>query len=274
MMSDKIKEQVQQQFSKNAGKYVTSPRHAKGEDLALLISSSQANDTMHALDVATGGGHVANALAPLVKQVTAYDLTEEMLKSASDFIKGNGHSNVDFVRGDAERLPFDDESFDLVTCRIAAHHFPNIFAFLSEAYRVLKPGGRLQVIDNVSPENPEMDEFYNRVEKLRDPSHVRALSKTQWIVLMEQSKFSLETLTCFAKPFEFHSWCERMGLTPVEQERVLSEFLQASEETRSFFQMNVEQEDLISFVGEAAYFQATKIVQHQQKRAFEIMGQQ
>jgi len=266
-MTDKIKEQVQQQFAKNAGKYVTSPRHAKGEDLALLISSSQANDAMYVLDIATGGGHVANALAPLVKHVTAYDLTEEMLKSASDFIRGNGHLNVDFVRGDAERLPFADESFDLVTCRIAAHHFPNIFAFLSESYRVLKPGGRLLVIDNVSPENREMDEFYNRVEKLRDPSHVRALSKSQWIVLMEQSKFYLEGMTCFAKPFEFHSWCERMGLTPVEQERVLNEFLQASEETRSFFHMEFDDKDLISFVGEAAYFQTIKIVQYQQKKS-------
>jgi len=260
-MSDQIKEQVQQQFAKNAGKYVTSPRHAKGEDLALLVSSSQANDAMYALDIATGGGHVANALAPLVKHVTAFDLTEEMLQSAGDFIRGNGHLNVDFVRGDAEQLPFADESFDLVTCRIAAHHFPNISAFLSEAYRVMKPGGRLQVIDNVSPEDRELDEFYNRVEKLRDPSHVRALTKSQWIILLEQSKFNLEGMTCFAKPFEFHSWCDRMGLTPEEQERVLSEFLQASEETRSFFHMNFDHEDLISFVGQAAYLQAIKKVQ-------------
>lgn len=86
-MSDVIKSQVQKQFAKNAGKYVTSAGHAKGEDLALLVASSQATPDMNVLDIATGGGHVANALAPLVQRVTALDLTEEMLQAAERFIQ-------------------------------------------------------------------------------------------------------------------------------------------------------------------------------------------
>ena len=257
-MSERIKEQVQQQFAKNAGKYVYSAHHARGDDLALLVSASQAHPEMNVLDIATGGGHVANALAPLVKQVTAYDLTEAMLKSAAAFIQGNGHWNVDFVRGDAEALPFADGSFERVTCRIAAHHFPDIPAFLSEAYRVLKPGGRLQLIDNVVPDDEGLAGFYNEVEKLRDPSHVRALAKSEWLRQLERSGFRLEALICFVKPFDYDSWCERAGLTPLEQERVKAAFLQAPQAARDFFSVREEGGELLGFTGEAAYLQASK----------------
>lgn len=258
-MTDPIKVQVQQQFARNAGKYVTSSHHAQGEDLALLVAASQAHPEMNVLDIATGGGHVANALAPLVKQVTAFDLTEEMLKSAAAFIQGNGHLNVHFVKGDAEALPFAADTFELVTCRIAAHHFPAVQAFISEAYRVLKPGGRLQLIDNVVPEDEALGGFYNEVEKLRDPSHVRALSKSEWIKRLEHSGFRLEALICFAKPFEFASWCERAGLTQLERERVEAAFRQAPKATLDFFTVREEGGELLGFTGEAAYLQASKI---------------
>lgn len=95
-MEDSIKQQAQRQFAKNAAKYVTSPGHAAGEDLAYLVSASGAEKHMDVLDIATGGGHTANALAPLVRSVIAYDLTEEMLAAAEAFITGNGWTNVSF----------------------------------------------------------------------------------------------------------------------------------------------------------------------------------
>ncbi len=168
MMEESMKNQVKQQFSRNAEKYVTSARHAKGEDLAWLVSCAKANANMNVLDIATGGGHVANALAPLVRHVTAYDLTREMLEAAERFIGGNGYTNVSYVTGDAEQLPFEDESFDLVTCRIAAHHFTDIPVFAAEALRVATPGGKLLLIDNVAPEQDHLDQFYNDIEKFRD----------------------------------------------------------------------------------------------------------
>ncbi|NHN31453.1 class I SAM-dependent methyltransferase [Paenibacillus agricola] len=259
-MEDSIKNQVQQQFAKNAGKYVTSTGHAKGEDLSLLVSSSMANTTMDVLDIATGGGHVANALAPLVHRVTAYDLTEEMLMTAAEFIRGNGHSNVDFVRGDAEELPFPDASFDLVTCRIAAHHFPNIPAFVAAAFRVVKPGGKLLLIDNVSPEIERFDQFYNQIEKQRDPSHVRAWKKSEWINLLESIGFRMETIVCYPKPFQFQDWCERSGLPEDEIALLETKLLQASKELQDFFSIRTDESGgLSSFKGEAVYFQAVRI---------------
>ncbi|MFD0679305.1 MULTISPECIES: class I SAM-dependent methyltransferase [unclassified Paenibacillus] len=258
-MEDSVKNKVQQQFGKNAEKYVTSKRHAKGEDLSLLVSFSKADKNMDVLDIATGGGHVANALAPLVHRVTAYDLTEEMLTTAAKFIRGNGHSNVEFVKGDAEQLPFSDASFDLVTCRIAAHHFPDIPAFAKGAFQVVKPGGKLLLIDNVAPEKDGFDQFYNEIEKQRDPSHVRAWKKSEWINLLESVGFRIETIVCFPKPFQFHDWCERSAL-PVEETALLeAKMLQVSEEMQQFFSIQTDESGgLSSFTGEVVYFQAIR----------------
>jgi ubiquinone/menaquinone biosynthesis C-methylase UbiE len=259
VMENSIKNQVQQQFAKNAEKYVKSSGHAKGEDLAWLVTCSKADETMDVLDIATGGGHVANALAPLVRHVTALDLTEEMLNKAAAFIRGNGHTNVDYIAGDAERLPFSDASFDLVTCRIAAHHFPDIPAFVHEAFRVVKPGGKLLLIDNVAPENESLDQFYNAIEKHRDPSHVRAWKKTEWISLLEQTGFHVEMMVSFPKTFEFQDWCERSALPEKEAAILEKNMLEASMEIRDFFRIRThEAGGIFSFSGDSVYVQAIR----------------
>ncbi|MEC0128136.1 class I SAM-dependent methyltransferase [Paenibacillus pabuli] len=258
-MSDVIKDGVQKQFAKNAQKYVTSARHAKGEDLALLVASSQASPDMAVLDIATGGGHVANALAPLVKQVTALDLTEAMLQVAERFIRGNGHQNVDFVAGDAEHLPFTDGSFDLVTCRIAAHHFPDVPSFISEALRVTKEGGRLLLIDNVAPERDENDRFYNEIEKRRDASHVRALRKTEWVRIIELAGFRIEAMISFEKPFLFEEWCERAGMSEEEKRALEASMLSESDEIKTYFKLETSEHGrLLRFEGESILIQAAK----------------
>ncbi|WP_323125867.1 class I SAM-dependent methyltransferase [Gracilibacillus oryzae] len=160
-----IKSTVQDQFGKTASDYVSSDLHRNGADLPFIVKMAELTGEEKVLDVATGGGHTANALAPFAKKVTAFDLTKEMLAAAEQFITSNGHNNVTYVQGDAEKMPFADESFDVVTCRIAPHHFPNIDFFIAEVYRVLKQGGRFLLDDNVAPENDEWDQFYNTVEK-------------------------------------------------------------------------------------------------------------
>src|SRR5881394_747464 len=111
------KKDVQQQFGKSAASYVTSPIHKDGKDLQKLVKLASIKGQEEVLDIATGGGHTANGFAPFVKKVTALDLTSEMLVAAEEFIKGNGHQNVEFIQGDAEKLPFSGASFDIVTCR-------------------------------------------------------------------------------------------------------------------------------------------------------------
>jgi ubiquinone/menaquinone biosynthesis C-methylase UbiE len=151
-----------------------------GDDLDLLISWLQPQPTWTVLDIATGGGHVAKKIAGHVKHVIATDLTRPMLAAASEHLKQAQYSHVTFVVADAEQLPFLDGSFDAVTCRIAAHHFPKPHLFLLEAARVLKPGGMLVLIDNVAPDDNALGYFMKTFERMRDTSHVRCLSVMEW----------------------------------------------------------------------------------------------
>ncbi|MEH7238787.1 class I SAM-dependent methyltransferase [Bacillus sp. JJ1562] len=254
-----IKNDVKKQFGRSAHNYVTSEGHRKGGDLQTLVALADAKGTELALDIATGGGHTANALAPLVKKVTAFDLTPEMLAAAEKFIKGNGHSNVEFVEGDAEKLPFSDKAFDIVSCRIAPHHFPNINRFVSEVSRVLKTGGQFLLDDNVVPENDEFDEFYNTVEKKRDYSHFRAWKKSEWFQMLENEDFEIQELYRFDKTFEFESWCDRMHLTDHEKDELTEYMLNASEKIKQKFRIQIENNKLKSFQGEAVVLKATKL---------------
>jgi ubiquinone/menaquinone biosynthesis C-methylase UbiE len=254
-----IKSDVKKQFGRSAASYVTSEGHRKGGDLQTLVALADALGTELALDVATGGGHTANALAPLVGKVTALDLTPEMLTAAEKFIKGNGHENVEFVEGDAEKLPFSDETFDIVSCRIAPHHFPNITSFVSEVSRVLKTGGQFLLDDNVVPENKEFDEFYNTVEKKRDYSHFRAWKKSEWLQMLENEGFEIQELYRFEKPFDFESWCNRMHVSDTEKAELNDYMLNSSDKVKQKFRIQIENNTIISFQGEAVVLKATKL---------------
>ena len=126
------RELVKQRFGATAEKYVRSTDHSQGESLDRLVALVDPRPEWRALDIATGGGHTALALAPRVREVVATDLTAEMLAAAERFIRGQGAANVTFREADAMALPFGDAEFDLVTCRIAPHHFPDAAQFVRE----------------------------------------------------------------------------------------------------------------------------------------------
>lgn len=253
-----IKQDVKKQFGRSADSYVSSKIHRLGDDLNTLIEMAYPSKSDIALDAATGGGHTANALAPLVNHVTALDLTPEMLVSAKKFITGNGHSNVEFVEGDAENMPFEDETFDIVTCRIAPHHFPNIKDFIKEVYRVLKPGGRFLLDDNVAPEVDEFDHFYNKIEKIRDYSHFRAWKKSEWLHMLEMENFEIFEMHRFEKHFEFEDWCTRMHLTDDEIENINDIMLNTNEDVKYKFRIQVADGKIESFQGEAVLLSSVK----------------
>ncbi len=130
--------------------------------------------------MATGGGHTALKFAPHVAHVTASDITPAMLDAAEKYLTGKGVSNVTFKRVAAEAMPFDDASFDLVTCRTAPHHFDDAALFVQEAARVLKPGGVLLVQDHLVPDDVAAARYIEAYEKLRDPSHNQAFAEAEW----------------------------------------------------------------------------------------------
>ena len=202
----------QARYTRFAEGYVISETHAKGSDLERLIAIAQPQAHWQALDIATGGGHTALKFAPHVAHVIASDLTPRMLERARRHIVGDkGVTNVSFQEADAEDLPFERDRFDLVTCRIAPHHFPDARRFLRECARVLRPGGVLLLQDQYVPEDEEAAKFVDAFERLRDPSHNRAFNEAEWIDMCAAVGFQVEHHEPYIKRHNFLPWARRQG---------------------------------------------------------------
>jgi ubiquinone/menaquinone biosynthesis C-methylase UbiE len=201
-------------YSQFAQGYVTSQTHVKGDDLERLVAVAQPQADWEVLDVATGGGHTALKFAPHVRHVWATDLTPKMLQAAEEHLRGKGIKNVDFKLADAEDLPFVDNTFDLVTCRIAPHHFPNCARFVREGVRVLKPSGLLLVQDHFLPEDEGAARYMDDFERLRDPSHNRAFTRGEWMVMFSAAGLQVEHNEEIIKRHQLFPWAERQGNSP------------------------------------------------------------
>ena len=211
---------VQQQFGVHAQNYVTSTVHAQGESLNRMVELVQPQPHWRALDIATGGGHTALAFAPHVREVVASDITAPMLAAAEKFIRGKGFANVSFREADASALPFTDGEFDLVTFRLAAHHFPDGAQFVRETARVLKPGGLAALIDNVTPPDNVAARHINAFEKLRDPSHGWQSTVAEWEAFHIAAGFTVMASETFRKPMDFDDYCERLSVPPQARQQL------------------------------------------------------
>jgi ubiquinone/menaquinone biosynthesis C-methylase UbiE len=221
-------------FGRHADEYVLSDSHAGGDDLERLVALAAPAPHWTALDVATGGGHTAIALAPHVARMVALDLTPEMLAAAQEHARGQGASGIEFLLGDAESLPFEDDTFDLVACRIAAHHFADVSAFLAEASRVLVPGGLLLLQDQCVPSHNASGAFINIFERMRDPSHACTYSEDGWRTLICRAGLSIEAVEHFEKRQTLERWAA-MQSCPAETVTQLHELIDdATESVRSW----------------------------------------
>ena len=246
-MSDSQKAQVQAQFGPSAQAYVTSAGHAGGEDLERLVAWGRRCGAERVLDIATGGGHTALAFAGFVPIVVATDLTLPMLQAARGFIGGRGAANVRFLASDVEALPFRDASFGVVTCRIAAHHFPAILPALKEVARVLKPGGSLLLQDILGHDDRELAAFILEVEKRRDPSHVRALPQREWAAFLKAAGMTVIDEGMLSKVRAWEEWTGRMRMKPDAKTDLERYVLDAPTRCRDGFGFRVEQGRIESF---------------------------
>jgi SAM-dependent methyltransferase len=210
---------VQEQFGKTAAHYLTSKPHAQGKSLERLVTLTSPQKNWRVLDVATGGGHVAYTFAPHVARVWATDITQEMLDQVKAEAAKRGLTNVRATYAKAEALPFEDASFDLVTCRVAPHHFDSIPEFLAETHRVLKPGGVFALVDNVVPDG-SVGDYVNAFERLRDPSHLRAWTMQEWRAALAAAGYAVGHEEQLYKTMEFKSWAARY-------DRVMQDLLRA-----------------------------------------------
>jgi SAM-dependent methyltransferase len=161
------------QFTRQAVPFSTASSIKDEAALKLIVESAGAGPDDTVLDVACGGGLVVCAFARVVRHATGLDLTPAMLEQARKHQASLGLTNVTWQQGSALPLPYPDASFTIVTSRFAFHHFVDPLAVLREMKRVCAPGGRVAVIDS-SPA-PDKADAFNRMEVVRDPSHVRAM---------------------------------------------------------------------------------------------------
>lgn len=221
MSLDATQEAARTQFDKQSHRYGKSHILADVSDVDALLALVDSRPGV-ALDIATGGGHTGLRLAELGWKVTCADIAQGMLDRVSEGANERGLS-IETRLHPAEELPDENGSFDLVTCRVAAHHFSSPAEFVKETARVLKPGGWFLLIDgSVQDNEPEVEEWLHRVEKWRDPSHGRFLTPAAWKSLCEKEGFEVLELgiTPLKQP-DLNWYFETASTTPENREKVL-----------------------------------------------------
>jgi ubiquinone/menaquinone biosynthesis C-methylase UbiE len=257
----KTKSLAQERFGAFAASYATSRSHAKGGSLGRLVELAAPQPAWRALDIATGAGHVALALALRLAHVVAADLTPQMLAVARGLARDRGFTNVAFADMRAESLPFADGTFDLVTCRIAPHHFDDVRQFVAESARVLRPGGVFGLVDNISPDPSIIEgdvgalakaaEAYNAFEKRRDPSHVRCLTLSEWRALVVDAGLHERQIEVLDKPMVFGPWAEQQDVPPAAKEELRETLLHGSPALQAFLRPREASGDIDFMLTEA-----------------------
>lgn len=210
-----LKTRVKEQFDRQAKQYAVSQVHAGGESLDRLVELAEPRPGDLAIDIATGAGFTACAVAPFVRRMMASDMSPAMLHETRLLAGRRGLYNVTAQYADAEALPFRNGVYDLITCRTAPHHFPDPAAFVREAHRTLKSDGRLVVSDTCSPEAETNDAWMHRFELLRDPTHIRNYTAEEWRRMVEQAGLVWEdAFIGFRQSMDFTEWVARSGTAP------------------------------------------------------------
>ncbi|MCZ7357976.1 MAG: methyltransferase domain-containing protein [Candidatus Methanoperedens sp.] len=204
-----VKENAIKQFGKRAEAYSKGNIFVDGVHLSEVVKRSGVKKNHIVLDIATGSGFLAFEYAKIANTAIGCDLTRNMLLFALEKQEIYGLENTGFLLSDVESLPFPDRSFDIVSCRFAFHHFPDPKKALSEMKRVTK--GRIVLVDGVSSENPGKSQFHNRIEKMRDPSHVRIYPLSEMKNMFNDIGADIIDLTHWDIPQDFDEWIRRAG---------------------------------------------------------------
>lgn len=221
------KDRVRRVFTERADSYIAHKPSLDQESYRWMRELGRVESHHRVLDVATGPGFIALLLAEQARYVVGVDLTRALLERAQARGREQGAGNVSFVEGEAGALPVRAEAFDVVTCHKALHHFPEPERALAEMHRVLKPGGRLVLGDTLSSEDPEKSALHNRLERMRDPSHVRMYPLSELRAMIERAGFRIESVAEFWDERDFDTWMATLSPPPEVVEEIRTAMLES-----------------------------------------------
>jgi ubiquinone/menaquinone biosynthesis C-methylase UbiE len=221
---------IRAQFTRQADAYAETEQARDERALGALARLSGAGPDDRVLDVACGPGGLTLALAGLAREAVGCDVTDALLERGRYTASARGVGNVSFVWGDANALPFGDGEFDLATCRAAVHHFPQPQAVLAQMKRVVKSGGGLLIADMVSDEDPAKADYHNRIERLCDPTHVRALTRSEFAALFKAQGLTVAKAVSHEMHYDAEAWLDHGGPDAATRQQIVA-LLEASLET-------------------------------------------
>jgi ubiquinone/menaquinone biosynthesis C-methylase UbiE len=232
------------QFNPIAEKYRHSPVHRSGPSLAKLVEYCEPRRSDKVLDVATGTGHTALALAPHVDEVIGIDIAERMLELALLLAKEQKINNVRFLSASAEQIPFPDRTFDLITSRLAPHHFGNAREFLAEVRRLLAAGGRFVIADQIS-RSANIRSWVDQWERRRDPSHRTQRTPDDWRALAEAAGLQWKKDVIVDYSLDFDWWVTQAKCAPSVVEELVKIASDLDAEARQLVRLEYDGNDRV-----------------------------
>ena len=233
------------QFNANARKYAVSDVHRAGPSLPVLLHLAAPSSEDYALDVATGTGHTALAVARYVKGAVGLDTASKMLEQARKLAIERGLTNCEFIEGSAEALPFPSEQFSLITSRHAPHHFHHADVFLAEVRRVLTGDGRFVMADQTTP-SIEMLDWVNAWERTRDPSHFYQRTVEQWKSETSKAGFTWMEHRIVPYRLEFAWWVKQAGCDEETIDKLVEHAAKADAFVRESYGLEFDESDRVT----------------------------
>jgi ubiquinone/menaquinone biosynthesis C-methylase UbiE len=251
----------QAQFGRMSASYTTSRTHSGNQslvDLSSFVDKGGGEQYGVAVDIGTGPGFTAFAIAPYAERVIATDVTPQMLEQVRGLRETRGAPRTELALVAAEALPFADGSIDLVTCRTAAHHFVDVARWLREVRRVLSADGLFVLVDTCAPEDGALAAWMHEIEVERDASHVKNLSPSEWRSAVEAAGMRVTDTAMSKVELQYPDWAERAGMSAEGMESVRDAMLGAPAAALSHFEIRQHADGTVDFAWDVVAIRAAR----------------